>query len=155
MNYTRSSGFWIINCNAAVRSYISKCVTCRHLRGNFQKQNMASLPSDGLCEEPPFTHCGVDLFGPFVIKEGHKEQKCYRALFTCLLSRAIHIETITSLNTDSFNLCLRRFVGRRGNIRLLLRSDNGSNFVGASSEFKKAFSEMDQQRINDFMRDWW
>ena len=32
----RSSGFWIINCNAAVRSYISKCVTCRHLRGNFQ-----------------------------------------------------------------------------------------------------------------------
>ena len=36
MNYIRSSGFWIINCNAAVRSYISKCVTCRHLRGNFQ-----------------------------------------------------------------------------------------------------------------------
>ena len=32
MNYIRSSGFWIINCNAAVRSYISKCVTCRHLR---------------------------------------------------------------------------------------------------------------------------
>ena len=38
-----------------------------------------------------------------------------------------------------------------GNIRLL-RSDNGSNVVGASSEFKKAFAEMDQQRINDFMR---
>ena len=25
--------------------------------------------------------------------------------------------------------------------------------VGASSEFKKAFAEMDQQKINDFMRD--
>ena len=49
-------------------------------------------------------------------------------------------------------MCLRRFVGRRGNIRLL-RSDNGSNFVGASSEFKKAFAEMDQQKINDFIRD--
>ena len=143
MNYIRSSGFWIINCNAAVRSYISKCVTCRHLRGNFQQQKMASLPSDGLCEELLFTHCGVDLFGPFVIKEGHKEPTHYGALFTCLLSRAIHIETITSLNTDSFILCLCRFVGHRGNIRLLLRSDNGSNFVGASSEFKKAFAEMD------------
>ena len=73
-------------------------------------------------------------------------------LFTCLSSRAIHIETVTSLNTDSFILCLRRFVGHRGNIRLL-RSGNGSNFVGASSEFKKAFAETDHQRINGFMRD--
>ena len=32
-------------------------------------------------------------------------------------------------------------------------SDNVSNFVRASSEFKKAFAEMNQQRINDFMRD--
>ena len=112
---------------------------------------MASLPVDRLCEEPPFTYCGVDLFGPFVIKEGCKELKRYGALFTCLSSRAIHIETITSLNTDLFILCLCRFVGCRGNIRLL-RSDNVSNFVGASSEFNKAFAEMDQQEINDFMR---
>ena len=32
MNYIRSSGFLIINCNPAVKFYISKCVTCRHLR---------------------------------------------------------------------------------------------------------------------------
>ena len=69
-----------------------------------------------------------------------------------LIHRAIHIETVTSLNTDSFTLGLHRFVGCRGNIRLL-RSDNGSNFVGASSEFKKAFAEMDQEKINDFRRD--
>ena len=152
MNYIRSSGFWIINCNATVRSYILKCVTCRHLRGNFQQQKMASLRSDRLCEESPFTYYCVELFGPFVTKEGCKELEHYGALFTCLSSRAIRIETVTSLNTDSFILCLCRFVGCRGNIRVL-RSDNGSNFVGASSEFKKAFAEMDQQRINDFMRD--
>ena len=113
---------------------------------------MASLPRDRLCEESAFTYCSVDLFGPFVIKEGRKELKLYGALFTCLSSRAIHIETVTSLNIDSFILCLPRFVGRRGDIRLL-RSENGSNFVGASSGFKKAFAEMDQQKINDFMRD--
>ena len=113
---------------------------------------MPSLPSDRLCEEPPFTYCGVDLFGSFITKEGCKELKHYGALFTCLSSRAIHIETVASLNTDSFILCLHRFIGCRGNIRLL-QSDNGSNFVGASSEFKKAFAEMDQQKINDFIRD--
>ena len=103
---------------------------------------MASLPSNSLCEEPPFTYCGVDLFGPFVTKEGRKKLKHYGALFICLSSRAIHIETVASLNTDSFILCLRRFIGHRGSISLL-RSDNGSNFVGASSEFKKAFTETD------------
>ena len=81
-----------------------------------------------------------------------KELKRYGASFICLSSRAIHIETVASLNTDSFILRLRRFIGRRGNIRLL-RSDNGNNFVGTSSEFKKAFTEMDQQKINYFMRD--
>ena len=98
MNYIRSSGFWIISCNAAVRYYISKCLTCRHLRGNFQQQKMTSFPSDRLCEEPLFTYCGVDLFGPFVTKEGCKELTRYEALFTCLSSRAIHIETVASIN---------------------------------------------------------
>ena len=101
--------------------------------------------------ESPFTYCGVDLFGPFVTKEGRKELKRYVALFTCLSSRSIHTETVASLNTDSFILCLHRFIGCRGN--RVLRSGNGSNFVGASSEFKKAFAEMDQQKIKDFMRD--
>ena len=32
----------------------------------------------------------------------------------------------------------------------MIRSDNGTNFVGASTELKKAFGEMDEKRINDF-----
>ena len=42
----RSSGFWKISCNATVRSFILRCITCRHLRGNLQLQKMASLPKD-------------------------------------------------------------------------------------------------------------
>ena len=67
MNQIRSSGFWIINCNATVRSFISRCITCRRIRGNLKLQNMASLTKDRMCEEPPFIYCGVDLFGPFVM----------------------------------------------------------------------------------------
>ena len=72
MNYIRSSVFWIISCNTTVRYCILKSVTCRYLRGNFQHQKMASFPSDRLCEEPPFTYCGVDLFGPFVTRKAAK-----------------------------------------------------------------------------------
>ena len=78
--------------------------------------------------------------------------KRYGTLFTCLSSRAVHIEKSNSLSTDSFILCLRRFIGRRGNVRLI-RSDNGSNFVGASAELQKAFKEMNQEQIENFMKE--
>ena len=54
------------------------------------------------------------------------------------------------LTTDSFIQALRRLISRRGNIRII-RSDNGSNFIGASTELKRAFSEMDKKKINDFL----
>ena len=77
--------------------------------------------------------------------------KRYGALFTWLSSRAIHLEVAHSLSTDSFLMCLRRFLGRRGNVRLI-RSDNGSNFIGASAELSKAFQEMDHVKINDYLK---
>ena len=96
-----------------------------------------------------FTYCGVDMFGPFLVKDGRKIQKRYGAMFTCLSSGAVHIEATTNLATDSFIQALRRLISRKGNVRMI-RSDNGTNFVGASIELKKAIGEMDEKRINDF-----
>ena len=104
LNYIRSPGFWVISCNTVVRSYILKCVTCRHLK-NFQQQTMVYLLSNMLCEKPSFIYSGVNLFEPFVSKEDCKEPKRYGALFKCLSSKAINIEIVTSLNTDAFILC--------------------------------------------------
>ena len=108
---------------------------------------MSELPSDRLQESPPFTYCGVDIFGPFTIKNYRKELKRYGVMFTCLCSHAIHIEVAQSLETDSFTLLLRRFIRRQGNI-CLMRSDNGTNFVGAIKELQKAFQEMDHNQIS-------
>ena len=71
---------------------------------------MADLPEERITYAPPFTYCGVDLFGPFQIKQGRKEVKRYGVLFTCLASRGVHIETADSLETDSFMNALRRAV---------------------------------------------
>ena len=69
LNKVKSSGFfWIVNANSVIRSLIIHYVTCRNLRGKPGKQVMSELPSDRLQESPPFTYCGVDLFGPFTIK---------------------------------------------------------------------------------------
>ena len=80
---------------------------------------MADLPRDRICEETRFTCCGIDMFGPFVVKNGHKEIKQYGALYTCLSSRVIYTEVTYSLSTNSFIMCLRRFINQRGNICLI------------------------------------
>ena len=69
INQVRIFVFWVIGLNIVVRSMISKCVRCKHLRGRrLQQQKMADLPRGRMSEEAPFTSCGVDMFGPFVVK---------------------------------------------------------------------------------------
>ena len=150
LNDLRSHRYWIIGGSSSVSRYISKCVTCRKLRGALEEQKMANLPEDRLEPAPPFTHCGVDYFGPFVIKEGSKELKRYGVLFTCLASRAIHLEVSASLETDSFINALRRFINRRGPVRTI-RCDQGSNLMGAKNELEKALSSVDQSRVRHFL----
>ena len=58
--------FWVIAGNAAVRSVITSCVTCRRLRGPLQDQKMADLPPSRMnASAPPFSSVAVDYFGPF------------------------------------------------------------------------------------------
>jgi len=152
LNSLRSRGFWVIGGTSVVGNFISKCVPCRKLRGSVSEQKMADLPEDRLQPSAPFTYCAVDYFGPWLIKEGRRELKRYCVVFTCLASRAIHLETANALTTDAFLNALRRFLSRRGPTRLI-RSDRSTNFVGAKSELEKAVAEMDEARIHNFLLD--
>ena len=111
------------------------------MRSAVIEQKMADLPEDQVEPAQPFSFCAVDYFGPFSIIEGRKQMKRCRVLFTRLASRAVHLETSTSLETDPFINSLRHFICRRGPVRQL-RSDQGTNFVGAKHEFKAALAEL-------------
>ena len=99
---------------------------------------MADLPADRTQEATPFTYCELNMFGPFTIKCHRTELKRYGIIFTCLASTAIHLEVAITVDTDSFIQALRRFIARRGNMRML-RSDNDTNFVGGQTELSKVF----------------
>ena len=124
-----------------MRQLISSCVTCRRNRAPSEDQKMADLPLAS-----PFTYVGVDFFGPYVTKEGRKECKRYGALFTCLVSRAVHIEVANSVLN-----ALRRFITRQGPVREI-RSDNVTNFVGTMRELREAMDEMDHNEITEKLR---
>ena len=146
----KENGYWVIGCNSLVRSLIHRCFDCRRKRRKTEQQKMADLPEERSSTEGPFLHCGLDMFGPYCIKEGRKKIKRWGILFTCLSCRGIHLETVSNADTDSFILALRRFIARRGVVRSI-RSDNGGNFIGASNELEKAYKEMDHDRIKSFL----
>jgi len=79
---------------------IGKCAAYPRLRASVKDQIMAVLPKDRSSITPPFSYSAVDYFGTWIIKLGRKEVKRYGLLSICLASRAIHLETATSLETD-------------------------------------------------------
>ena len=150
-NAIRQAGYWIIDGRSSVARIISKCVTCRRLRSRPLTQKMSDLPEERVSPTAPFHYTGMDVFGPFYIKEGRKTLKRYGLIFTCLASRAVHLEMLNSMEADSFISALRRFINRRGKVREL-RSDQGTNFVGAKNELAAALQELDQVRVKEFLR---
>ena len=111
---------------------------------------MADLPlARAAFGEPPFANCGVDLFGPIVVKQGRKQLKRWAVLFTCLTIRCVHLEVVDSSETDAFINALRRFVNRRG-CPSDMYSDNGTNFKGATSELREFVRKIDQKAVTNF-----
>ena len=61
-------------------------------------------------------------------------KKVYMALFICFASKAVHIDTVTTMTTPPCIAALRSLNSRRGCPPTQLNTDNGSNFLGAKSE---------------------
>ena len=142
-------GFWLPCANSAARSIIRSCVFCRRMQAKVGEQKMADLPVDRITPDlPPFSHVGIDYFGPIEVKRGRSHVKRWGVIFTCLASRAIHLEVASMLNTDSCINAIRRFLCRRGPV-LTIRTDCGTNFMCAKKELEMAASQMDHQKIQD------
>ena len=97
--------------------------------------------------KPPFTNTGIDLFGPITIKQRRARLKRWGALFTCFNTRAIHIESVEGLDTDSFINALVR-LNRRGKPEKIF-SDCGTNLKGTASELKLQPSQINQFAVKD------
>ena len=111
----RTAGFWIIGASRMVAKILNNCVSCRKLRGKFLTQHMADLPSERTETPPPFTNVGFDVFGPWTIhtkrtRGGTVNSKRLGLVFTCLNSRAIHIEVQEAMDASSFICALRCFL---------------------------------------------
>ncbi|XP_055618996.1 uncharacterized protein LOC129764175 [Toxorhynchites rutilus septentrionalis] len=125
--------FYIPQLRVVVRKIAKQCQYCRVHKAVPHPPIMAPLPEIRLTAfVRPFTHTGVDYFGPVFVKQGRSLVKRWIALFTCLSIRAVHLEVVHGLSTQSCVMAIRRFVARRGSPSTFC-SDNGTNFIGASN----------------------
>ena len=135
----REDGFCPVGGRKRIDRLLRDCISCRILRAPAMSQKMADLPEQRLHRTPPFYNCGIDVFGPFKIRHGKATrantgtQKIWVLLFSCLYSRAVHLEALDAMDTASFKLAFNRFQAMRGDCAYL-RSDAGSNFMGARNE---------------------
>ena len=108
--------FWVVHGRSAVRHQLSKCFECRRRNAPVGRQFMAPLPVDRVTpDRPPFTFVGVDYFGPLNVNQGRSVVLRYGCLFTCLTSRAVHIEVAHRLDTSSFiNALVRKWSRETG-----------------------------------------
>lgn len=135
--------YWMLRLRPTVKFVTSQCMLCRILKSKPAVPRMGDLPEARVAHhQRPFYYCGLDLFGPMEVTVGRRREKRYGVLFTCLTVRAVHIELVASLTTDSLIMALRRMAARRAWPRHLF-SDNGTNLRGSDTELQRSMQALD------------
>ncbi|KFD60758.1 hypothetical protein M514_11478 [Trichuris suis] len=143
--------YLVLKARQAVKSVIRICTFCKRWSSKPSAPFMAPLPAARLqAFEPPFSCVGIDCFGPIIVRVRRFHEKRYGCLFTCMSTRAVHLEVSFSLDTDSFLMAFRRFVNRRGTPAIIY-SDNGKNFVAAERELWTCMESWNQSKMSDVL----
>lgn len=130
--------YWLVRGRGLARKLVKDCAICRKLCQPPHTTLMADLPPE---RTKPFSPPFCDLFGLFNLKYSrHKSTKAWGALFTCATMRAIQLEVVESLSTESFLQALQSLVSPHGWPDTFI-SDNGKSFVGAEKELRKLIKE--------------
>ena len=132
--------YWIPAMRQYVRRLLRRCVTCRKLMGKpYKAPESPPLPKVRVTEAPPFTITDVDFTGALYVKGSDSgETKVSICLFSCAVTRAVHLEVVSDLTVDTFLLAFRRFVSRKSLPRKMI-SDNTSTYLSAAKELRKIF----------------
>lgn len=150
--------FWIPSIREAVNACLRCCTTCKKLFGRpYAKPEAPPLQANRIQQSPPWTVTGCDYTGALYVYErretgkidANTSSKVYIALFTCAVTRAVHLEVVPDMTTASFLNAFRRFTARRSTPSKMI-SDNATTFVAASEEIAKI---MKDEEVKTYLSD--
>ena len=127
--------YWIVGARRAAKRVKKTCVACQKQDAAALNAPVAPLPALRASKAPPFSVTGVDFCGPLFCLT---RQKVYVCLFTCAVTRAVHLELVDSMSLADFMLAFRRFCARRG-APTTMYSDNACTFRSAAASLLAEF----------------
>ena len=132
------SRYWLIKGRQYIQRVLHNCIICKSFTS---KPHVAPppppLPPVRVQEAPSFAHVSIDFAGPLYIKDGNKVWIC---LYTCCVTRAVHLEVVPNMTTEAFIRSFKRFAARRGFPNRVL-SDNGKTFKAAQRALEKLVAQ--------------
>ena len=141
--------FWIPQLRVLAKSVVHNCEKCKRYRVKpLAPPKTGKLPLFRTEFSPPFTVVGVDFAGPIMYKVGPNDNlapdnnKCYIALFTCAITRAVYLKLCRSQTQEEFRHVLKEFVTRRGVPKTIV-SDNAKTFISTSEWLKLLQTDKD------------
>ena len=142
--------YWLPAARAFVFALLAQCVACHRRRVQPVRPPPGQLPefrlpASGL-DSHPFAVTAVDCAGPFKVRRGRSHENYYLLLITCCSLRAVRLEFLSDLSTDSFLLALTRATSRGVHPHTIL-SDNGGNFVSANRLLHQLWESMPQGEL--------
>ena len=137
--------FWVTRGRETVKRVLGQCKVCKRFDGGpFSMPTMPQYPKDKVTAgSAPFTTTGIDYFGPVMVKVNSNPVKAWVVLFTCLTTRAVHLEVATDMTIRTFLMMHRRFTARSGTPRKVI-SDNAKQFKLASTTIDAVWQSIEE-----------
>ena len=141
--------YWIPRLRQLAKKLRKGCFGCKRMHATpLHGPPMASLPVERTVGNRPFEVIGLDYAGPFPYKISKKrEGKAYLMLYTCSLTRAVHLELLPDQSAETFIPSLKAMIARRGRPSRIY-SDNFSTFISSAKWLKRVART---EETNDFL----
>lgn len=147
--------YYIPHIKWVVRKFIrEECYLCKLTDGRTLTPIMGDLPNEKLCNtHHPFTNIMVDCCGPFLVTQGRATVKRWMLVITCMTVRAVNIEILHTMSTDSVITALFNHFSIRGMARKIY-SDQGTNFIGAINELRRSINLWNKKKMEKGLETW-
>lgn len=126
--------FWLVKGRQVVKKFLHCCVS--HVVDT--KEGLTKHRDFRVKSAPAFAFTGLDYAGPLYVKETKKttDKKVWICLYTCCVTRAVHLDLVPNLTPEAFLRSFRRLTARRG-LPSKIISDNGTAFKSASKQVEQ------------------
>ncbi|KAL7631639.1 UNVERIFIED_CONTAM: hypothetical protein RMT77_018057 [Armadillidium vulgare] len=127
----RLKGFWITSARTTIKRVLSECIVCKKFNNfAFQYPRFTNFSKAQVDLFRPFRHVGLDFTKHWwvKVKGSPTSQKMFILIYTCMHVRAIYLDLVPDMSTQSFVQSFQRFVVKFG-VPDVLYSDNARSFI--------------------------